>query len=77
MSAQAIHEREDTALLRWLELLGWTVAIERDGARWTGVASRGARTGGRGIRVQRSATTERELVSKLFNGAMRGIALAA
>jgi len=73
MTTQAMVEREGTVLLGWMGLLGWTVEIERDGSGWIGLAKR---VDG-GFSIGGSASSERELVSKLFNRAVRGLALQA
>jgi hypothetical protein len=69
-------ERKDTALLGWLKLLGWTVVIERDGGLWVGLARRVDGAGDE-LCVGGSAPSYRELVSKLFNRALRGLAVQA
>lgn len=67
---------ERTTLLGWLRLLGWTVVIDRDGGRWVGLARR-VDDAGAEVCVGGSAPTQRELVSKLYNRALRGLALRA
>ena len=69
-------EREETTLLGWLKLLGWSVAIERDGGHWVGLARRTDRLGEE-LCVGGSASSHRELVSKLYSRANRGFALQA
>jgi len=76
MTTQAMVEREGTVLLGWLRLLGWTVEMERDGSGWIGLAKRSDVVGGE-LCIGGSATSQRELVSKLFNPAVRGLALQA
>jgi hypothetical protein len=76
MTTQAMVEREDTVLLGWLRLLGWTGEIERDGSGWTGLAKRADGVSG-DLCIGGSAASQRELVSKLFNRAVRGLALQA
>lgn len=69
-------EREQTVLLGWLRLVGWTVVIDRDGGQWIGLARRADRMGAE-VCVGGSASSHRELVSKLFSRANRDLALAA
>jgi hypothetical protein len=69
-------EREETVLLGWLQLVGWTVEIDRDGSRWVGLARRADKFGME-VCVAGSASSHRELVSKLFSRANRDLALAA
>ena len=59
---------EKTALLGWLRLLGWTVAIDGEGSKWVGFAWR---TDGLGAElcISDSASSHRELVSKLLRSA--------
>jgi hypothetical protein len=76
MTAQTMAEREGTVLLGWLRLLGWTVVMERDGGSWIGLARR-ADTVGDELCIGGSAGSERELVSKLFSRAIRGLSLQA
>ena len=76
MTTQAMVERAGTVLLGWLRLLGWTVEMERDGSGWIGLAKRADVVGGE-LCIGGSATSQRELVSKLFNRAVRGLALQA
>jgi hypothetical protein len=76
MAVQTMAEREGVALLGWLRLLGWSVDIERDGVRWIGLAKRPA-AAGQELTIGGSARSERELVSKLFRRAIRGLALQA
>lgn len=76
MTSEAMAEREGKVLLGWLRLLGWTVVIERDGGSWSGFARRPA-AAGEVTRIDGSAASQRELVSELFSGAIRGLALQA
>ena len=76
MTAQLMAEREGAVLLGWLRLLGWTVAIESDDGRWVGLARRPG-TAGEELCIGGSAGSERELVSKLFNRAVRRVELQA
>jgi hypothetical protein len=76
MTTQAMVEREGTVLLGWMGLLGWTVEIERDGSGWIGLAKRADGVSG-DLCIGGSANSQRELVSKLFNRAVRGLALQA
>jgi hypothetical protein len=69
-------EREQTVLLGWLELLGWTVEIDREGGKWVGLARR-VDQAGEELCIGGSASTHRELVSKLFSSAARSLALQA
>lgn len=67
---------EKTALLGWLRLLGWTVVIDGEGSKWVGFAWR---TDGLGAErcISESASSHRELVSKLLSRARRRVAQAA
>ena len=65
-----------TSLLGWLELLGWRVAIEREGACWAGVARLADSSVGE-LRVRGSATSYREVVSQLYRGALYSLSLSA
>lgn len=76
IAVQTMAEREGVALLGWMRLLGWSVDIERDGGRWIGLAKRPA-PAGQQLTIGGSAGSERELVSKLFRRAIRGLALEA
>ena len=76
MTAQVMAEREGAVLLGWLRLLGWTVVIESDGGGWVGLARRPG-AAGEELRIGGSAGSERELVSKLFNRAVRRVELQA
>ena len=76
MTAQVMAEREGAVLLGWLRLLGWSVMIESDGGRWVGFARRPGSTGEE-LCIGGSASSERELVSKLFHRAVRHVALQA
>jgi hypothetical protein len=76
MTSQTMAEREGTVLLGWLRLLGYTVVIERDGARWVGLARRPDLAGDE-LCFGGSAGSHRELVSKLFKRAIHGLELAA
>lgn len=76
MTAQVTAEQEKTVLLGWLRLLGWTVVIDRDGGQWVGLARRADRLGAE-LCIGDSASSHRELVSKLFSRAIRGLALQA
>jgi hypothetical protein len=74
-TAQMTAVPEKTAMLGWLELLGWTVAIDHDGSQWVGFAWRTDNRVG-GLCVGELASSHREVVSKLLNSA-RGLALQA
>jgi hypothetical protein len=63
---------EKTAVLGWLRLLGWTVAIDRDGSQWFGFAWRTDNVGA-ALCVGEIGSSHREVVSKLLNSA-RGLA---
>jgi hypothetical protein len=76
MITEITAEREQTVLLGWLRLLGWTVVIDRDGNQWVGLARRADRMG-LDLCVRGSASSHRELVSKLFSRAVHGLALQA
>ena len=76
MTTQTLVEKEGAVLLGWMGLLGWTVEIERDGSGWIGHARRADAISGE-LCIGGSATSQRELVSKLFNRAVRGLALQA
>ena len=69
-------EREQSVLLGWLKLLGWTVVIDRDRGKWVGLARR-VDEAGEELCIGGSANTHRELVSKLFSRAVQGLALQA
>ena len=73
---QVTANQEETVLLGWLRLLGWTVVIDRDGGEWIGLARRADRMGPE-ICVGGSASSHRELVSKLFSRANSGLAAYA
>jgi hypothetical protein len=72
MTVHEIGQREGTVLLGWLKLLGWTVVIERDGRRWAGLARRVDQAGGE-LYIGGTASSHRELVSKLFGRAVRDL----
>jgi hypothetical protein len=74
-TAQLTVVPEETAVLGWLKLLGWTVVIDRDGSQWLGFAWRTDSLGAE-LCVGESATSQREVVSKLLSSA-RGLALQA
>ena len=76
MTVHSIAEREGTVLLGWLQLLGWTVVIERDRGKWLGLARR-VDEAGKEHCIGGSASSHRALVSKLFSRAVRGLALQA
>ncbi len=66
---------EGKALLGWLKLLGWAVVIDHDDGHWVGFASR-IDTLGAELYISESASSQRELVSKLLSSA-RGYASRA
>jgi hypothetical protein len=74
-TAQMTAVPEKTAVLGWLELLGWTVSIDRDGSQWVGFAWR-TDSRGAGLFVGEFGTSHPEVVSKLMRSA-RGLALQA
>lgn len=76
MMTQAMNEREGTVLLGWLRLMGWTVVIDVDGTQWVGLARR-TESAGKELCIGGSANSHRDLVSKLFNRAVRDLALQA
>jgi hypothetical protein len=57
-------------LLLWLNLLGWQVEIEHDGANLVGVARHYAADGS-SFRIGGCAPTREELAFQLFEAAMR------
>jgi len=59
-----------STLLVWLNLLGWQVDVERDGANLVGVA-RHCAGDGRTFRVGGCARTRDELAYQLFDAAMK------
>jgi hypothetical protein len=66
----ATISREPSALLMWLNLLGWQIRINRSGELLTGVAYHGT-SDGSVLEVSGTADTEAELSWQLFEAAMR------
>jgi hypothetical protein len=60
----------ESTLLMWLTLLGWQVAVERDGDDLAGVATHRSSDGST-IRVGGRAPTRDELAFQLFEAAMK------
>ena len=60
----------ESTLLMWLTLLGWQVAVERDGDGLAGVATHCSSDGSK-IRIGGRAPTRDELAFQLFEAAMK------